>query len=137
MKSKHSVEKKAINKITSKTTKNINLKKISIFAGIFLLIIVGVTLFYEPNGTVSGLEAGDSLKLSYSMELADGEVILAEAIKKMIEDGKMVYGYEIEGEWLECGKTADWLKSFLFLSLNDPEYAILLKTFLKEKKIKL
>jgi len=66
-----------------------------------------------------------------------GEIILAEAIKKMIQDGKMLYGYEIEGDWLECGKTVDWLKSFLFLALNDAQYGSLLKAFLKEKKIKL
>lgn len=45
-----------------------------------------------------------------------GEIILAETFKKMIEDGKMIYGYEFEGRWLECGSIPNWLKSNLFLA---------------------
>ena len=60
-----------------------------------------------------------------------GEIILADAIKLMIDDGKMIYGYEIENEWLECGKTIDWLKSNLFLALRHKEYGPALKQWLK------
>lgn len=45
-----------------------------------------------------------------------GEIILAETFKKMIEDGKMIYGCEFEGQWLECGNPRDWLKSNLSLA---------------------
>ncbi len=61
-----------------------------------------------------------------------GEIILAEAIQGMLKDGKIIFGYELEGEWLECGKKEDWLKSNLFLCLKHPEYGPILKTFLKK-----
>lgn len=63
-----------------------------------------------------------------------GEVILAEVLKSMLGDGKIIYGYEIEGEWLECGNMADWLKSNLYLSLHHPKYGPMLKEYLKKMK---
>jgi len=51
-----------------------------------------------------------------------GELILAEVLDKMLKDGKIIYGYEIEGKWLECGNKLDWLKSHFYLSLKHPEY---------------
>ncbi len=63
-----------------------------------------------------------------------GEIILAEAIKNMLKDGKIIFGYEIEGEWLECGRKEDWLKSNLFLCLKHPEYGSMLKNYLKTIK---
>ena len=64
-----------------------------------------------------------------------GEIILAHALEKMIQSGKIVYGYEIEGEWLECGDKLPWLKSNLYFSLRHPAYGQELKKFLKEKNI--
>ena len=64
-----------------------------------------------------------------------GEIILAEAIKLMAQDGKMIYGYEMEAEWLECGKTIDWLKSNLYLSLKHKEYGPVLKKYLRKNKL--
>ncbi|MDD5146611.1 MAG: sugar phosphate nucleotidyltransferase [Candidatus Pacebacteria bacterium] len=63
-----------------------------------------------------------------------GEVILADALKAMLEDGKIIYGYDIEGEWLECGKTADWLKSNLLVCLEHPEYGPMLRDWVKKFK---
>lgn len=64
-----------------------------------------------------------------------GELILAETLKLMLQDGKIIYGYEIEGEWLECGKIIDWLKSNLILCLQHPEYGPVLKEWMKKQKI--
>jgi UTP--glucose-1-phosphate uridylyltransferase len=61
-----------------------------------------------------------------------GEIILAEVLDKMVKDGKMVYGYEIEGKWLECGNKLSWLQSHLYLSLKHPQFGPELKKFLKE-----
>ena len=63
-----------------------------------------------------------------------GEIILAEALKLMLADGKMIYGYEIEGEWLECGNTQDWLKTNLVLCLRHPKYGAGLKEWIKKIK---
>ena len=40
----------------------------------------------------------------------------------MLSDGKVIYGYELKGDWLECGDKLKWLKSFFYLSLKDPRY---------------
>jgi len=61
-----------------------------------------------------------------------GEIILAQAFKDMLEDGKIVYGYEIEGEWLECGNKSNWLKSNLKICLQHPEFGPMLKNYLKK-----
>lgn len=61
-----------------------------------------------------------------------GEIRLAGAFDKMIKDGKIIYGYEFEGRWLECGNKLDWLKSNFYLSLKHPQYGPELKSFLKE-----
>ena len=64
-----------------------------------------------------------------------GELILAEVFKEMINDGKVIYGYEIEGDWLECGQTIDWIKSNLFLTLKHKEYGPIIKEYLKKAKL--
>jgi len=63
-----------------------------------------------------------------------GEIILAEALDKMLKDGKIIYGYEFEGEWLECGNKLGWLQAFLYFSLRHKEYGPKLKKYLREIK---
>jgi UTP--glucose-1-phosphate uridylyltransferase len=46
----------------------------------------------------------------------NGELILANTLKKMIEAGKEILGLEVNGKWLECGNLEKWMKSFLFLA---------------------
>ncbi len=61
------------------------------------------------------------------------EIILAEVFNnQMLKDGKLIYGYEIEGKWLECGDKLRWLKSNLYLSLKNKRYGAELKNYLKE-----
>jgi len=60
------------------------------------------------------------------------EVILAETLNKMIKDGKIIYGYEFEGKWLECGNKLGWLESNFYLSLKHPELGPKIKKLLKE-----
>jgi len=61
-----------------------------------------------------------------------GEVVLAEVFKTMLGDGKVLYGYEFKGEWLECGDKEKWLKSFMYFATRDPRYGTMLKKYLKE-----
>jgi UTP--glucose-1-phosphate uridylyltransferase len=63
-----------------------------------------------------------------------GEIILAEVFDKMLGDGKTIYGYEMKGEWLECGDKMKWLKSFLYFSLKDPKFGKELKEYIKTIK---
>ncbi len=63
-----------------------------------------------------------------------GEILLGEVFDKMIKDGKIIYGYEFEGKWLECGDKIGWLKSHLYLSLKDSRFSEELKHYFKEVK---
>jgi len=63
-----------------------------------------------------------------------GEIILAEVLAKMLEDGKTIYGYELKGEWLECGDKLKWIKSFFYTCLRDERYREELKQYLKTIK---
>lgn len=64
-----------------------------------------------------------------------GEIYMAEVLEKMLSDGKIIYGYEFEGEWLDCGDKLGWLKSNFYLSLRHTEFGPKLKEFLKNEKI--
>ena len=65
---------------------------------------------------------------------AKGEIILAEVFDKMLSDGKVIYGCELKGEWLECGDKLKWIKSFFYLALKDPRFKDELKEYLKSIK---
>ncbi|HEA84577.1 MAG TPA: UTP--glucose-1-phosphate uridylyltransferase [Candidatus Wildermuthbacteria bacterium] len=52
-----------------------------------------------------------------------GEVNLTEVFSKMVNEGKVVYGYEVDGEWLECGDKTSWLRSTLYLLQRDPRFS--------------
>ncbi|MDP4007331.1 MAG: sugar phosphate nucleotidyltransferase [bacterium] len=60
-----------------------------------------------------------------------GEVVLSEALGDMVKDGKIVYGYEVEGNWWEVGTKEEWLKTHLHYSLKDPVFGKELQQFLK------
>ncbi len=45
-----------------------------------------------------------------------GEIILANTLEQMVKAGIMIYGYEFEGKWLECGNISNWLKSNIYLA---------------------
>jgi len=66
---------------------------------------------------------------------AKGEIRLAGAFNEMIKEGLDVYGYELEGKWLECGNKLAYLKSNFYLSLKHPQFKKELKKFLKEEKL--
>jgi len=45
-----------------------------------------------------------------------GEISFGEALGEMVKEGKVVYGYELEGKWLECGNKKEWMMSNLYLT---------------------
>lgn len=51
-----------------------------------------------------------------------GEIILADVLDKMLGEGKLIYGYEFKGKWLECGNKAAWLRSSFYLARKHPEF---------------
>ncbi|OHA67072.1 MAG: hypothetical protein A3C82_02345 [Candidatus Wildermuthbacteria bacterium RIFCSPHIGHO2_02_FULL_47_12] len=64
-----------------------------------------------------------------------GEIVLNEVLGEMVKEGTMVYGYEFEGTWFECGDRAKWLRSHIALSLQHPVLGAQLQKFLKEEKL--
>jgi len=63
---------------------------------------------------------------------ARGEIILADIFDKMIKDGKIIYGYEFEGKWLECGNKLGWMESNFYFSLKNSEFGPKIKQYLKD-----
>ena len=63
-----------------------------------------------------------------------GEIILGEVFSKMLDDGFPIYGYEVKGEWLECGDKKKWMRSFLYMALHDPVFGREMKDYLKTIK---
>ena len=63
-----------------------------------------------------------------------GEVILVEAWNRMLKDGKIIYGCELEGRWLQCGNLDDWLASNLTLLSQHSQYSSILKVRAKQKR---
>lgn len=54
-----------------------------------------------------------------------GEIILADVINnQMLKEGKLVYGHEFIGNWLECGDIQRWIKSNIYFSLIHPKYGV-------------
>jgi UTP--glucose-1-phosphate uridylyltransferase len=64
-----------------------------------------------------------------------GKITLSETFNTMTRDGKAIYGYEVEGEWLECEDIPKWLKSNIYFSLKHPDYGNNLKQYLKSINI--
>lgn len=60
------------------------------------------------------------------------EIITAEVWNQMLKDGKTIYGYEFEGERLDCGDKMSWLKSNFYFSLKHPKFGPELRGYLKE-----
>ena len=61
-----------------------------------------------------------------------GEIRLSSAFDKMIESDNIIYGYEFDGKWLECGNKIGLLKSNVYFALKHPEYGKEMKQFIKE-----
>ena len=72
---------------------------------------------------------------SRAKEALEKEIILSEVLGKMADDGKVIYGYEFEGKWLECGNKLNWLKSNLYLCLKNQEFGKDLKKILEEESL--
>ena len=64
-----------------------------------------------------------------------GEISFGETLGEMVKEGKVMYGYELEGRWLECGNKKAWMRSNLYLMLSSQEFGQELKAFLKTEHL--
>jgi UTP--glucose-1-phosphate uridylyltransferase len=74
-------------------------------------------------------------RFSNDKSMRQKDYSITQVLGKMAEEGSAIYGYEIKGEWLECGNKMLWFKSFLTLALDHPEFGPKIKEFLKDIKI--
>ncbi|MEK7182085.1 MAG: UTP--glucose-1-phosphate uridylyltransferase GalU [Patescibacteria group bacterium] len=61
----------------------------------------------------------------------DGEVRLADAFIKMLENGRPLYGYEFEGERHDCGDKFGFVRATIAMGLKHPEVGTKLREYLK------
>ena len=66
---------------------------------------------------------------------SNGEVTLTEALGEMVKSGKMVYGHEIDGRWLECGNQKGWLKASTYIALTHPTFGSDIQRFIKKERL--
>jgi len=64
-----------------------------------------------------------------------GEVSLTETFGQMVKDGKIIYGYQCEGRWWECGNKEDWLKSFVYFAATHSQFGKEIRKFIKDEKL--
>ena len=64
-----------------------------------------------------------------------GEISLTETFSQMVKDGKIIYGYQCEGRWWECGNKEDWIRSFVYFAANHPKFGKEVRRFIKEEKL--
>jgi UTP--glucose-1-phosphate uridylyltransferase len=64
-----------------------------------------------------------------------GEVRLADAFVKMLQDNRPLYGYEFEGERHDCGDKFGFVRATIALGLKHPEIGEKLKQYLKDLRM--
>jgi UTP--glucose-1-phosphate uridylyltransferase len=62
------------------------------------------------------------------------EVILANALKNMLNDGDQITGLEFEGKWLECGNKVSFIKSNIYLSKKHSLFGKEINDFISAEK---
>lgn len=73
--------------------------------------------------------------ISSDKKMLENDYSITQVLGRMAEEGRPVYGYEIKGEWLECGNKKLWLESFVNLLLDDPEFGPGIRKKIREMKI--
>jgi UTP--glucose-1-phosphate uridylyltransferase len=77
--------------------------------------------------------APDVMKILKNMKSGkSGEIRLADAYCELLDQGKVLYGKKIDGEWLDTGNKLNFLKANLKLGLKDKEIAADLQEFINE-----
>lgn len=72
-------------------------------------------------------------KVLEDMKVGDsGEIRLADAYAKMLEQGRPLYGKKIEGEWLDTGNKLNFFKANLKFAIKDEEIGKEAKKLIKK-----
>lgn len=66
---------------------------------------------------------------------ANGEIYITGAIDKYVKDGGKFYGYEVEGEYYDCGDKFGFMRAVVNFGLKHPEIGQRFKEYLKSVKL--
>ncbi|MBL7058384.1 UTP--glucose-1-phosphate uridylyltransferase GalU [Patescibacteria group bacterium] len=66
---------------------------------------------------------------------SSGEIRLTDAFSQMLENGELLYGKELDGEWLDIGDKLSFIKATIKLGLNNKDIGLGLKEFMKSLNI--
>ncbi len=61
-----------------------------------------------------------------------GEIRLADAYEALLQEGRVIYGKKLAGEWLDTGNKFNFIKATIKLGLKDQEIGAKLKQFIKD-----
>ncbi|MDP3710302.1 MAG: UTP--glucose-1-phosphate uridylyltransferase GalU [bacterium] len=61
----------------------------------------------------------------------NGEIYLTEAVDNYIKAGGKMYGYEVKGEWYDCGDKLGYMKAMVNYGIKHPELGEGFKEYLK------
>ena len=64
-----------------------------------------------------------------------GEIRLIDAFEIMLKNNRPLYGYEIDGQWLDTGDKFNFMKASIVLGLKHPEVKEKLAKYLKSLKL--
>lgn len=65
----------------------------------------------------------------------NGEIYIPPAIDQYVKDGGKFYGYEVEGEYYDCGDKFGFMRAVINFSLKHPEIGTKMKEYLKTLEI--
>ena len=86
------------------------------------LVQVGINIITpEIINILKSMETGKS-----------GEIRLADAYDAILEEGRVLYGKKLEGEWLDTGNKFNLIKANIKMGIKDAEIGEELKEFLKK-----
>lgn len=66
------------------------------------------------------------------LDVKEDEKTIAAGLEEMRSDGKVVYGKEINGDWLDCDDKLSYLKANLHQIVNHPQYKEEINNYLNE-----
>ena len=77
----------------------------------------------------------DYLKTEKMNKKQELTITITKILGNMAREGQAIYGYEIKGEWVECGDKLRWFYSFLHFAIKHPQLGPQVKRYLKKLKI--
>jgi|SRR3989344_3904595 len=66
----------------------------------------------------------------------NGEIYITDAVDKYVKNGGKLYGYEVKGEYYDCGDKSGFMRAVVNFGLKHPEIGQEFRKYLKSLKIR-